>query len=159
MSWFEADAFARWAGKRLPSDAEWVRVAACPSTGQGLMNQRRFPWGDELDPCGTNLWISGLEHPSPVGQFSSGASANGVGQLIGNVWEWTTSELRVSIYGKEARFESEMKSLRGGAFDTYFEHQATCQLHSGDVPLARRHNVGFRCALSVGPGDRMETPP
>ncbi len=159
VSWFEADAFARWCGKRLPSDAEWVKVAACSTAGHGSVIQRRFPWGDVLDPARTNLWISGLERPSPVDQFSSGASANGVGQLVGNVWEWTTTDLRVSVYGKEARFEPALKSLRGGAFDTYFEHQATCQLHSGDAPLARRHNVGFRCALSVGDAAGLETAP
>jgi iron(II)-dependent oxidoreductase len=42
-----------------------------------------------------------------------------------------------------------MRSLRGGAFDTYFENQATCQFQSGDTPVSRRHNVGFRCAIGV----------
>jgi iron(II)-dependent oxidoreductase len=47
------------------------------------------------------------------------------------------------------RFGVPLKGLRGGAFDTYFENQATCQLYSGDSPLVRRHNIGFRCALSA----------
>jgi iron(II)-dependent oxidoreductase len=69
--------------------------------------------------------------------------------MIGNVWEWTSSDVHISSYGRDVRFGVPLKSLRGGAFDTYFEHYATCQLQSGDSPLARRHNVGFRCALSA----------
>ena len=157
INWYEADAFARWVGKRLPSDAEWVRVATCPTAGHGSVIQRRFPWGDVLDPSRSNLWVTGLDRTSPVDQFDAGASANGVQQLLGNVWEWTTSDVRMTLYGKELHFESPLKSLRGGAFDTYFEQLATSQLHSGDIPLARRHNVGFRCALSVGDAAGLET--
>jgi iron(II)-dependent oxidoreductase len=149
VCWYEADAYARWAGKRLPSDAEWVKAAACPTEGNGGLLQRRFPWGDVLDPTRANLWVSGRGRPAAIHEFGAGASAQGVEQLVGNVWEWTSTDLRVSIYGKEARFEPGLKSIRGGAFDTYFEQLATCQLHSGDVPLARRHNTGFRCALSA----------
>lgn len=157
VSWYEADAFARWVGKRLPTSAEWVRVATCPTAGHGSMLQRRFPWGDVLDPSCSNLWISGLERPVPVDEFSSGASASGVAQLVGNVWEWTHDDMQMTIYGKEAKFEAPLKSLRGGAFDSYFEQQATCQLLSGDVPLARRHNIGFRCALSLGDSAGLES--
>jgi iron(II)-dependent oxidoreductase len=149
VSWFEADAFARWTGKRLPSDAEWVKVAACPAAMTGTLIQRRFPWGDVWDPALSNLWISGLQKPVPVDQFPEGASATGVQQLIGNVWEWMATDLQPSVLGNEFHFESPLKSLRGGAFDTYFENQATCQLQSGDASVARRHNVGFRCALSA----------
>jgi iron(II)-dependent oxidoreductase len=79
--------------------------------------------------------------------------------MLGNVWEWTSSDVRMTLYGKEARFDTPLKSLRGGAFDTYFEQQATCQLQSGDVPLARKHNLGFRCALSGGDAAGLETTP
>lgn len=157
VSWYEADAFARWVGKRLPTDAEWVRVAACPASGHGAMLQRRFPWGDVLDPSRTNLWISGLERTAAIDEFSAGSSANGVSQLVGNVWEWTTTDMRMTVHSKEVHFESPLKSLRGGAFDSYFEQQATCQLQSGDVPVARRHNIGFRCALSMGDAAGLET--
>ena len=148
VSWFEADAFARWAGKRLPTDAEWVKVATCPAATNGALVQRRFPWGDNWDPERGNLWISGIKQPSPVDQFSGGASASGVFHLIGNVWEWMSTDLSETTANMGLHFETLLKSLRGGAFDTYFESQATCQLQSGDLPIARRHNVGFRCALS-----------
>ena len=56
VSWFEAEAYARWIGKRLPSDAEWVRAASCPiETGGGLL-QRKYPWGDAFDRRHANVW-------------------------------------------------------------------------------------------------------
>ena len=73
------------------------------------------------------------------------ASAAGVLQLVGNVWEWTGTDF--GAWGGE--LHPPMKSLRGGAFDTYFDNQAMCQFQSGDTPIARRHNIGFRCALSA----------
>ena len=74
----------------------------------------------------------------------------GVYQLIGNVWEWTRSDYFPSCFPPEEFIsESPLKSVRGGAFDTYFDSQATCQFQSGDVQMARRRNVGFRCAVSV----------
>lgn len=148
VSWFEADAFARWAGKRLPTDAEWVKVAACPASTNGSLVQRRFPWGDNWDPERGNLWIAGVKKPAAVDKFSTGASASGVCHLIGNVWEWMSTDFSESAASAGLHFETLLKSLRGGAFDTYFESHATCQLQSGDQPIARRHNVGFRCALS-----------
>lgn len=150
VSWFEADAFARWAGRRLPTDAEWVKAAACPAyTGGEEPVQRVFPWGDDTDAQRANLWVSGIGRTTDVSQFPGGTSGGGIVQLIGNVWEWTASDLKITSYGRDVRFEVPLKSLRGGAFDTYFENQATCQLQSGDSPFARRNNIGFRCALSV----------
>lgn len=152
VNWYEADAFARWSGKRLPTDAEWVKAAACPTTmGNGpTLLQRRFPWGDVWDPGRGNVWISGKQDVVPVEALPEGASAEGARQLIGNVWEWTDGDLTTLQSDGEWRLEAPLKSLRGGSFDTYFENQVTCQLQSGDSPLARRHNVGFRCAVTGG---------
>jgi iron(II)-dependent oxidoreductase len=76
--------------------------------------------------------------------------------LIGNVWEWTSSGFR-GMQLPQDHFPSNgllldmpLKSIRGGAFDTYFDNQAACQFQSGENPLSRRHNVGFRCAVGVG---------
>lgn len=151
VSWYEAAAFARWIGKRLPSDAEWVKAGAWPlPAGGSLYGQRRYPWGDTIDRGKANLWGSGPEGIVPVRAFPEGASVGGVHQLIGNVWEWTGGAFR-GIDGPDGRIvpADPMKSLRGGAFDTYFDNQATCQFQSGDSPLCRKHNVGFRCAVGV----------
>jgi iron(II)-dependent oxidoreductase len=148
VNWYEADAYARWCGRRLPTDAEWVKAAVCPnaSTGPDLM-ARKFPWGDTFDPQRANVWISGNGALLPAARTTTDSTE--IVHLIGNVWEWTACDAKVSSYGRDVQFDVPLKSLRGGAFDTYFENQATCQLQSGDSPLARRRNVGFRCALSA----------
>jgi gamma-glutamyl hercynylcysteine S-oxide synthase len=151
VSWYEAAAFARWIGKRLPSDAEWVKAGTWPlPSGGGIHSQRRYPWGDTVDRGKANLWGSGPERVVSVREFTEGVSVGGVHQLIGNVWEWTSGTFR-GIDGPDGRIEpaEPMKSLRGGAFDTYFDNQATCQFQSGDYPLRRKHNIGFRCAVGL----------
>ena len=83
-----------------------------------------------------------------VHDFSDGVSVGGVYQLIGNVWEWTHSNFGAwDLAARRLEVTGPMKSIRGGAFDTYFDNQATCQFQSGDSSLARKHNIGFRCAL------------
>ena len=150
VSWFEAAAYARWTGKRLASDPEWVKAAVWPVTsseGARLM-QRRFPWGESMERSLANLWGSGPGNTVPVTEYPEGASVGGIRQLVGNVWEWTNTNFG-AWEPSTARLETEvsLKSLRGGAFDTYFEAQAQCQFQSGDNPLTRKHNIGFRCAV------------
>jgi len=151
VSWFEAAAYARWVGKRLPSDAEWVKAASWPVTlADNTRAQRKYPWGDLMDRARANLWGSGPGVTAAVDEFPEGVSVGGVYQLIGNVWEWTRSNYRGRGPGDgELVLPTPFKSLRGGAFDTYFDSQATCQFQSGDTPLARKHNIGFRCAIGV----------
>jgi gamma-glutamyl hercynylcysteine S-oxide synthase len=149
VSWFEASAYARWAGKRLPSDAEWVKAGTWPVTAEGSrLMQRKFPWGDAMDRSLTNLWSSGCGDTVPVTRHGEGASVGGVQQLVGNVWEWTSTTFG-AWEPAAVRLETDipLKSLRGGAFDTYFEAQAQCQFQSGDSPLVRKLNIGFRCAV------------
>jgi iron(II)-dependent oxidoreductase len=86
----------------------------------------------------------------PVSEYVSGASPNGVLQLIGNVWEWTGSNFEVSYEYRPVVGDMLLKSIRGGAFDTYFAAQATSAFRTGMAALARVHNVGFRCALDMG---------
>jgi len=150
ICWYEASAYARWVGKRLPSDAEWVKAASWPVTAAGAKPRgRRFPWGEAMDRTRANLWGS-APGTIPVNEMSDGVSVGGVYQLTGNVWEWTSS-----LYGAwdadphALDLEGPCRSLRGGAFDTYFDIQASCQFQSGDRPLARKHNIGFRCAVGL----------
>jgi iron(II)-dependent oxidoreductase len=151
VSWYEACAYARWVGKRLATDAEWVKAGCWPMpAGRGLPSQRRFPWGDVWEPERANTWAAGLGRTCPVTNFEDGASVAGVYGLIGNVWEWTADPFGLWHNWSTAGADGDgMRSLRGGAFDTYFESQATCQFQSGDSPLARKHNIGFRCALGM----------
>jgi iron(II)-dependent oxidoreductase len=150
VSWYEAAAYARWVGKRLPSEAEWVKAGAWPvPVADGRCVQRRYPWGDAMDRDRCNLWGSGPGRVVPVDHYPEGASVGGAYQLIGNVWEWTTGNFGYLVGTQELALPTPMKSIRGGAFDTYFENQATCQFQSGENPLARKHNIGFRCAISL----------
>ncbi|MDX1964613.1 MAG: formylglycine-generating enzyme family protein [Pirellulales bacterium] len=148
ISWHEAQAYARWVGKRLPTDAEWVKAAAWPVPVAGnRLKQRRYPWGDAMERGRANLWELGLGKIAAVHEFSGGSTINGIQQLIGNVWEWTDGEFRAArIAGLDDGAER-LRSVRGGAFDTYFEHQASSEFASGESALARKHNIGFRCAL------------
>jgi len=152
ISWYEAAAYARWGGKRLPTDAEWVKAGSWPVgiAGHPLV-QRRYPWGNAMDRTRVNLWGSGPGRTVSVEQYPGGVSVGGVQQLIGNVWEWTADCFAFDDDADitENAAHAKMKSLRGGAFDTYLDNQATCHFQSAERALARKHNVGFRCAISL----------
>jgi len=151
VSWYEANAYARWLGKRLPTDAEWVKAGSWPvNLSANTRVQRRYPWGNTMDRSRANLWGSGPYTTVAVVQFPDGVSVGGVYQLIGNVWEWTRGNLGTGDpTHRDLVAEPPMKSIRGGAFDTYFDNQATCQFQSGETPMARKRNIGFRCAVGI----------
>jgi iron(II)-dependent oxidoreductase len=152
VCWYEAWAYARWAGKRLATEAEWVKAGSWPVSMAGHpLLERRYPWGDAMDRQRANLWGSGPERTVSVDQFPKGVSVGGVQQLIGNVWEWTADAFTLEDAAAEshAASQAKMKSIHGGAFDTYLDTQATCQFRSGDNALARKHNIGFRAAIGI----------
>jgi len=146
---YEADAYARWTGFRLPTEPEW-QMAATWRIRSSAHVRRRYPWGDALDLQHCNIWHSGRGGTVPVQAHASGAAPNGVLQLIGNVWEWTASDFIVhSERGQTIVGDMLMKGIRGGAYDTYFAWQATGTFRSGLACLARSHNVGFRCVMDL----------
>ncbi len=147
ISWYEANAFAHWCGKRLLSPAEWQHAATWASTQRG--NPTRYPWGDSFDPSRCNTWNSGTGTTVPVREHYEGCTPNGIYQLIGNVWEWTASlfESEPSANGDQVITETPLAETRGGAFDTYFASQASAQFRTGQTLLHRGGNVGFRCCI------------
>ena len=153
VCWYEAAAYAHWGGKRLPRDAEWVKAGSWPvEVVAGQMSQRRFPWGDSMDRSLANLWTAGIGDTTAVDDYRRGVSVGGVYQLIGNVWEWTTDVIHCDTdlaARDDGPLGAPMMSIHGAAFDTYFESQATCHFRSAERPIARKHNIGFRCALSA----------
>jgi iron(II)-dependent oxidoreductase len=150
VSWHEANAFARWAGKRLPTEAEWEKAAAW-DVGRGL--SRRYPWGsDSPDRTRANLDQRCLE-PQPAGTFPDGRSPYGCLQMLGDVWEWTASAFLpypgfVSYPYREYSeifFGDGYRVLRGGSFATA-AIVARTTMRNWDFPERRQIFAGFRCA-------------
>jgi iron(II)-dependent oxidoreductase len=150
VSWYEADAFARWAGKRLPTEAEWEKAAAWGPYASG---PRRQPWGDEPPTHEiTNLDQTAFG-PAPVGAYPDGASAYGVLGMVGDAWEWTASDFtgypgfRAYPYREysELFFGHEYKVLRGGSWATRFRVIRNT-MRNWDFPERRQIFAGFRCA-------------
>jgi ergothioneine biosynthesis protein EgtB len=149
VSYYEADAYARWSGKRLPTEAEWEKAAAW---NEELQRKTVYPWGDERpSPKHANLLESYLWGPSKVGAYSNGRSYFGCHQMIGDAWEWTSSEY-VLYPGFKSKFSEytdkwtiNQKVLRGGCFAT-----PAAQIHNSYRNYFKPHErilfAGFRCA-------------
>jgi formylglycine-generating enzyme required for sulfatase activity len=126
VSWYEADAFARACGARLPTEIEWERAAR----GDG---GRRFPWGDEWRPE-LAAHRGGRRQTLPVGSFEGNVSPHGVRDCAGNVWQWC-SDL----------FAPGLRSARGGSWNAH-PPQLRCASRNAWPPAARYSNLGFRVA-------------
>jgi iron(II)-dependent oxidoreductase len=158
VCYYEAMAYVKWVGYRLPDETEW-QMAASWLVRSAANTLRRYPWGDSLDTDKCNIWASSIAHTVPVDKYEAGAAPNGVKQLIGNVWEWTNSDFLVTdTEGNPVVGDMLLKGIRGGAFDTYFPSQATSVFRTGLAGLARAHNVGFRCAIDLGGPSEQHTP-
>lgn len=153
VSFHEAQAYAAWAGKRLPSESEWEKAARFdPTSGESL----RYPWGSS-DPTEQHANL-GQRHlsPAPAGAYPSGTAPCGARQLIGDVWEWTDSEFRpypgfrAFPYREysEVFFGPEQRVLRGGSFGT---DASACRgtFRNWDFPIRRQIFTGFRCARTA----------
>ena len=150
VSWFEADAYARSRGKRLPSEAEWERAASWdPESGR----KSRYPWGEDPDHEGRANLDQLAFGAAQVGAFPDGAGPCGAQQLAGDVWEWTASDFEpypgfqafpYSEYS-EAFFGGRFKVLRGGSWATQ-SGAVTTAFRNWDHPERRQIFAGFRCA-------------
>jgi gamma-glutamyl hercynylcysteine S-oxide synthase len=157
VNWYEADAYCRWAGRRLPTEAEWETAASGEpmANGQGLKtHKRRYPWGDDSPtPERANLDWRAMGS-IPVNALQAGDSAFGCRQMIGNVWEWTASDFQpypgfVSGPYKEYSepWFGNHKVLRGGCWATRSRLIHNCY-RNFYTPDRRDVWAGFRtCAL------------
>ena len=149
VSWHEADAFARWTGGRLPTEAEWEKAALWDPARGGA---RRHPWGNEpWEPSRANLDQRQLE-PAPAGAHPEGRSAYGCLQMLGDVWEWTSTwfdgypGFRSFPYKEysEIFFGKSYRVLRGGSFATRAS-VARATFRNWDLPERRQIFSGLRC--------------
>ena len=151
VSWYEANAYATWIGKQLPSAGQWQRTGTWGHSPDGSSEEATYPWGNTYDPTRVNLWGSGNHQTLPADSLPQGDTTNAIRQLVGNVWEWTSNAYVMSgVDGLQIELRQPMAEIRGGAFDTYFRSQATCRFRTGRALTARDHNIGFRCCRSIG---------
>jgi iron(II)-dependent oxidoreductase len=148
VSFYEAEAFAHWAGKRLPTEAEWERAA-----GWDLRRGKtRYPWGQESMGYEANLGHRRLS-PTPAGSYGGGVSPVGCVQMTGDVWEWTSSGFHAYPgflafpYPEvsEVFFGDEYRVLRGGSWATD-SLIARTSFRNWDYPDRRQLFAGLRCA-------------
>jgi len=153
VCFFEAEAYAAWVGARLPTEQEWEKACAWDP---GANRRRRWPWGESgWSPELANLGGEALR-PAPVGAYEDGASAYGVEQMIGDVWEWTSSGFEpwsgfeTMLYADYSApfFGGDYKVLRGGSW-AVGGASIRPSFRNWDLPVRRQIFSGLRLAWDV----------
>lgn len=142
VSWDDAAAYAKWAGKRLPTEAEWER--AC----RGLTEKAKYPWGEKA-PTIKDAHFNSVDGPQAVGKCN--ANKFGLNDMAGNVWEWTADYYERNYYetappeNPKGPAIGQYRVIRGGSWADVAKY-LTCANRSWARAAERSPNIGFRCA-------------